>query len=126
VIPKVRSGANKNDVIEMIVTDCRELNNGEFTENADIIIRKLLRDGYIEERGLYYWITLDGKLFSTQGGYKGEMELRLINQEYQKHQSQVLKTYQRHNISYTNCSCSLYSCIKSLFSHSQNQHTINI
>lgn len=61
-----------------------------------MVLHKLVNEKYIyHPDATHYMLTFDGKHFIEKGGYESEEKIKAINQEYQKRQSEVLKTYQR-------------------------------
>jgi hypothetical protein len=98
VVPQPRSGEDKNIVIKRMINDYPDLNTSEFTEYADAMLRKLVKDNYLEIRNDRYWITLDGKLFYLQGGYRAEFDRDRHNMQIaylqikmaRKHQNGIL------------------------------------
>jgi len=48
----------------------KELNVPEFIVYNDVIIEKLVKDGYLSQDRALLSITFEGKLFSKQGGYR--------------------------------------------------------
>lgn len=64
-----RAGVTQRDALRLIVQRIKELDSSEYFLMFPLIIRKLIKDGYIFEDDGLFKISFEGKLFFEKGGY---------------------------------------------------------
>jgi hypothetical protein len=67
-----RPAFTKNDALKEMQKDNEVFRSAEFLIFADMVLDKIVSDGYIKYFEQLYSITFEGKLFHQTGGYSAE------------------------------------------------------
>jgi hypothetical protein len=78
-----------------------EINGMDFLMYAELIIDKLVRDGYLKKDGDLLSITFEGKLFSKTGGYSRQLTENETKATTLADQSQRMERNEERLVSWT-------------------------
>lgn len=94
IIP--RTFVNETDALTDIVDTFPQLNNHEFMVYSRQYLEKLVRDTYLTLEHGFYGITLEGLLFSSDGGYAALDKLKTLQKQQAELDLSLRKRNERH------------------------------